>query len=123
MTAIAVVDRVKPKSRYWPESGTARTADVNESCQARADPKATSGVVWTVLNALALTLSVVGAAKTARQLDLSTRALRFVTNTREIAIAGLGLFLLGTLPGSSMVAPDPTTYARPAPSTDSDWPS
>ncbi len=44
-----------------------------------------------------MTLSVVGAAKTARQLDLSIRLLRFVTNASEVAIAGLGLFLLGTL--------------------------
>ena len=56
-----------------------------------------SEVAWMVVNALALTLSVVGAAKTARQLDVSIRLLRFVTNASEVAIAGLVLFLLGTL--------------------------
>jgi hypothetical protein len=56
-----------------------------------------SEIAWMVISPLALVVAAVGAAKTVQQLDLSIRLLRFVTRTAQLAIAGLGLFLFGTL--------------------------
>jgi hypothetical protein len=56
-----------------------------------------SEIAWMVISPLALIVAVVGAAKTVRRLDMSTRLLRFVTRTAQLAIAGSGLFLFGTL--------------------------
>jgi hypothetical protein len=56
-----------------------------------------SELTWMAISPIALVVAVVGAAKTVRRLDLSIRELRFVTRTAQLAIAGLGLFLFGTL--------------------------
>jgi len=66
-----------------------------------------SEFAWMVINPLALIMTVVGAAKTVRRLDLSIRLLRFVTRTAQLATAGLGLFLFGTLTWLAFGGPGP----------------
>jgi hypothetical protein len=56
-----------------------------------------SELAWMVISPLALIVAGVGAAKIVLRLDLSVRLLRFVTRTAQLALAGLGLFLFGTL--------------------------
>jgi hypothetical protein len=56
-----------------------------------------SEMAWMAISPIALILSVVGGAKTVRQLDLSARLLRYMVHIAHVAIAGLGLFLFGTL--------------------------
>jgi hypothetical protein len=56
-----------------------------------------SEIVWMAISPVALVMTVVGAAKTVRRLDMSIRLLQFVTRTAQLAIGGLGLFLFGTL--------------------------
>ena len=56
-----------------------------------------SEIAWMVISAVALVLASVGATKTVRQLELSSRLLRFITRTGQLAVAGLGLFVFGTL--------------------------
>jgi hypothetical protein len=55
-----------------------------------------SEVAWMAVSPALLTLSVVGAAKTVRRLDLSARTVHLVTLTARLAIGGLALFLVGT---------------------------
>lgn len=57
----------------------------------------TSEIVWMVISAGGLLLASAGATKTVRQLELPNRLLRFVTHTGQVAVAGLGLFVFGTL--------------------------
>lgn len=57
----------------------------------------TSEFAWMVISAVALVLASVGATKTLRHLELSSRLLRLVTHTGQMAVAGVGLFVFGTL--------------------------
>lgn len=56
-----------------------------------------SELAWMVINPIALTSAVMGVARILRRLDLSSQLVRFVTWTGQVATAGLGLFLVGTV--------------------------
>lgn len=56
-----------------------------------------SEVAWMAISPIALLSCIAGGYKTVRQLDLPIRLLRFVTRTGQLAITGLGFFLVGTV--------------------------
>lgn len=56
-----------------------------------------SEIVWMAINPIALVASIVGGTKILRRLDLAPRLFRFLTRTAQVATAGLGLFVFGTV--------------------------
>ena len=56
-----------------------------------------SEIAWMAISPIALIVSIVGGAKVVRRLDLSPRLMRFLARSAQVATAGLGLFLFGTL--------------------------
>jgi hypothetical protein len=72
-----------------------------------------SEIAWMAISPIALIGAGAGAAKTVRELDLSIRLLRFATHTAQLAIVGLGLFLLGTLAWLIDGGPGPAHLFQP----------
>ena len=68
---------------YWAHPGALRAFPMVE-------------VAWMAVSPMAVVCSVVGAAKTVRRLDLSTRVLRYETRLGGIATVGMLLFLVGS---------------------------
>jgi hypothetical protein len=56
-----------------------------------------SEIAWMTISAIALIMTVTGAAKTIRRLDMSRRLLRFQSYTAKAATFGFSLFLFGTI--------------------------
>jgi hypothetical protein len=56
-----------------------------------------SEIAWMAVSPVALIVTVIGAAKTIRRLDMSRRLLRFQSHTTKAAAFGFGLFVFGTL--------------------------
>jgi hypothetical protein len=56
-----------------------------------------SEIAWMLISPAALVASIIGGTKILRRLDLSTRLFSFLGRAAQVATAGLGLFVFGTL--------------------------